>query len=191
MCKILAISNRSLTEDYFSQIEKIASLNIPIVLREKDLSKEEYTFLAKKVLKITDNVILHTYIETAIELNHRKIHLPMHLLSICDMSKFDMVGVSVHSLDEAIKAQSMGAAYITAGHIFATDCKKDLKPRGIDFLREICNTVNIPVFAIGGITPQNAPLIFNAGASGICLMSSIMKAENLEGLIEEFRKENI
>ena len=79
MCKILAISNRSLTEDYFSQIEKIASLNIPIVLREKDLSKEEYTFLAKKVLKITDNVILHTYIETAIELNHRKIHLPMHL----------------------------------------------------------------------------------------------------------------
>lgn len=191
MCKILAISNRSLTEDYFSQIEKIASLNIPIVLREKDLSKEEYTFLAKKVLKITDNVILHTYIETAIELNHRKIHLPMHLLSTCDMSKFDMVGVSVHSLDEAIKAQSMGAAYITAGHIFATDCKKDLKPRGIDFLREICNTVNIPVFAIGGITPQNAPLIFNSGASGICLMSSIMKAENLEGLIEEFRKENI
>ena len=191
MCKILAISNRSLTEDYFSQIEKIASLNIPIVLREKDLSKEEYTFLAKKVLKITDNVILHTYIETAIELNHRKIHLPMHLLSICDMSKFDMVGVSVHSLDEAIKAQSMGAAYITAGHIFATDCKKDLKPRGIDFLQKICNTVNIPVFAIGGITPQNAPLIFNAGASGICLMSSIMKAENLEGLIEEFRKENI
>ena len=173
MCKILAISNRSLTEDYFSQIEKIASLNIPIVLREKDLSKEEYTFLAKKVLKITDNVILHTYIETAIELNHRKIHLPMHLLSICDMSKFDMVGVSVHSLDEAIKAQSMGAAYITAGHIFATDCKKGVPPRGIEFLKNVCNSVSIPVYAIGGIDENNIDSIKNI-ADGACQMSTLM-----------------
>ena len=186
MCKILAISNRNLTDDFWGQITKIAALDIPIVLREKDLSKSEYTELAKKILEITDNIILHTYTQTAIELNHRKIHLPMHLLDSCDMSKFDVVGVSVHSLDEAIKAKAMGASYITAGHIFATDCKRGVEPRGIDFLEQICNTVNIPVFAIGGITPQNAHEVFSAGASGVCLMSSIMKAENPKGLIDEF-----
>lgn len=186
MCRILAISNRNLTDDFFGQITKIAELNIPIVLREKDLSEDEYTELAKKVLKITDNIILHTYMQTAIELNHRKIHLPMHLLGSCDMSKFDVVGVSVHSLDEAIKAKTMGASYITAGHIFATDCKRGVEPRGLDFLEQICNTVNIPVFAIGGITPQNAPEVFSVGASGVCLMSSIMKAENPKSLIDEF-----
>ena len=58
---------------------------------------------------------------------------------------FTTIGVSVHAANEALEAQSLGATYLTAGHIYATDCKKGLPPRGTAFLREICQTVSIPV----------------------------------------------
>jgi thiamine-phosphate pyrophosphorylase len=68
-----------------------------------------------------------------------------------------MIAVSVHSKDEAIKACSLGASFLIAGHIFETDCKKGVVPRGLIFLKEIVNTVKIPVFSIGGITLLNVP----------------------------------
>ena len=92
--------------------------------------------------------------------------------------EFDEVGVSIHSVSEAIEAVNLGATYITAGHIFATDCKKDIPPRGLSFLSSVCSSVNIPVFAIGGISPENAQKAINAGADGICIMSGLMNCKN-------------
>ena len=59
--------------------------------------------------------------------------------------EFETVGVSVHSADEAVLAEKMGATYVTAGHIFATDCKKGLEPRGIEFLKNAVSSVDIDV----------------------------------------------
>lgn len=60
--------------------------------------------------------------------------------------EFETVGVSVHSADEAVLAEKMGATYVTAGHIFATDCKKGLEPRGIEFLKNAVSSVDIDVY---------------------------------------------
>ena len=73
------------------------------------------------------------------------------------------------------QAQQLGASYITAGHIFATDCKKGLPPRGLGFLKDICRRVDIPVYAIGGITEENMVSALEAGAEGVCIMSGLMK----------------
>ena len=75
---------------------------------------------------------------------------------------------------EALNAQKAGASYIMAGHIYKTACKEGLEPRGIKFLKKICATVNIPVYAIGGININNARECIEAGASGVCLMSGYM-----------------
>ena len=83
-------------------------------------------------------------------------------------------GVSVHSAQEALNAQEAGASYVTAGHIYRTKCKEGLEPRGTGFLKEICTTVNIPVYAIGGININNARECIEAGASGVCIMSGYM-----------------
>ena len=96
-------------------------------------------------------------------------------------------GVSVHSIDEAIIAERWGADYITAGHIFVTDCKKDIPPRGLDFLREICHRVRIPVFAIGGINKSNYQSVLDAGAAGFCLMSELMKCSKPEKEIQKYK----
>jgi thiazole tautomerase (transcriptional regulator TenI) len=193
MYKILAITNRHLcNNDFLTQIQDICSLNekntviksVSIVLREKDLSENDYKDLAAKVIKIckknNTECILHTYYNVAKELNCKKIHLPLHVLkSKPDIYKeFDEVGVSIHSVSEAVEAVSLGATYITAGHIFATDCKKGIPPRGLSFLSSVCSSVNVPVYAIGGISLENAEKAINAGADGICIMSGLMNCKD-------------
>ena len=69
----------------------------------------------------------------------------------------------------------MGATYVVAGHIFKTDCKKGLEPRGLNFIKELSSILTIPIFAIGGINKENSNLVLNSGAFGVCMMSSLME----------------
>ena len=85
------------------------------------------------------------------------------------------IGTSIHSVEDAVFAESHGADYITAGHIFTTDCKKGLPGRGIDWLKSICNAVSIPVYAIGGISDANVSMLSDCNISGYCMMSASMK----------------
>ena len=85
------------------------------------------------------------------------------------------IGTSVHSVEDAIFAELHGADYITAGHIFATDCKKGLPGRGIEWLNSICNAVSIPVYAIGGISDANASMLSDCNIAGYCMMSASMQ----------------
>ena len=94
-------------------------------------------------------------------------------------------GVSVHSVENAIAAEKLGADYITAGHIFSTSCKPGLTPRGEEFLRQVAAAVDIPVYGIGGIGSENIDKIKNCGAAGACLMSSLMESENPSEFLDE------
>ena len=184
MSDIICVTNRSLCGgDFLAQTEKIAAAHPKaVILREKDLSPDEYANLARKVLEICSRYgtqcILHSFTETAIELGAKAIHLPLQrLMELPDekKSEFSIIGASCHSVSDAVSAQEAGASYITAGHVFATDCKKGLPPRGLDFLREVCSSVSIPVYAIGGITPENMKEILSCGAAGGCIMSGLMR----------------
>lgn len=184
MFSIIAVTNRHLcNRPLTEQIERIASeVKLDkLILREKDLCEKEYERLAINVMKICKenqtDCILHTYTQVAMRLNCSKIHMSV---SNCKENKeqlhfFKEIGVSVHSIEEAIWAGQNGATYLTAGHIFMTDCKKGIPPRGIDFLKEVCNEVSIPVYAIGGIQKEKLSAIEQAGASGACIMSQFMK----------------
>lgn len=85
------------------------------------------------------------------------------------------IGTSIHSVEDAVFAESHGADYITAGHIFTTDCKKGLPRRGIDWLKSICNAVSIPVYAIGGISDANVSMLSDCNIAGYCMMSASMQ----------------
>ena len=184
MYKTICVTNRKICgEDFLNRIYKIAvEQPTAIILREKDLDEEEYYRLAKEVLDIAKktgaNIILHSFSDVCRRLEHRKIHMPLDRLvqmSSREIAYFDTVGASCHSVEDAVCAQKMGCTYITAGHIFETDCKKGLPGRGLDFLGEVCRAVDIPVYAIGGMNEKNAELAVNAGAEGICIMSSAMR----------------
>lgn len=194
MSDIICVTNRNLCkEDFLKRIEKIAVAHpAGIILREKDLTKEEYRNLAKQVLQICEkhqvSCILHSFTDEAIELSAEAVHLPLSILREMteeQRSRFKVLGASCHSLEEALEAERLGCTYIIAGHIFATDCKKGLPGRGLDFLKSICENVSIPVYAIGGIDSSNIEAVRNAGAKGACVMSGFMQCEEVHRFLTE------
>ena len=122
--------------------------------------------------------ILHGFPDEARALSWRKIHLPLRLFQeLPSLDFFEKKGTSVHSLAEAREAEALGADYLFAGNIFETDCKKGLPGRGLSFLQEVCKQVSIPVYGIGGITPDRMEQLLLAGASGGCMMSGFLKLQ--------------
>lgn len=174
------------------RIIELVKLQIPtIILREKDMPCTDYRILAEICLAVCKDsntgLILHSFVEAAMELNAPYLHLPLNLLQAIKststlqeekipsyLDSLAELGVSVHSIEDAKLAQRLGATYITAGHIYDTSCKKGLPGRGLPFLSEICNSVGIPVYGIGGISSQNLNDVLSAGAAGGCIMSGLM-----------------
>ena len=197
MSDILCVTNRSLcSSDFLQHLEKIAAAKpAGIVLREKDLSEEEYTVLAAQVMNICRRAgvpcILHSFPAAARKLHAEAIHLPLDLFLAMDEGEkgsFRVIGVSCHSAEEAETAEKHGATYISAGHIFDTDCKRGVPGRGLAFLETTCKAVSVPVYAIGGISPENIDAVRAAGAAGACIMSGLMRCkapENYLNLLQE------
>lgn len=153
-----------------------------LILREKDLSEAEYEKLAESVKCLCDQsktqLILHSFPDVARKLGISAIHMPLAAFAAMSEEQkalYAIRGASVHSVEDALLAQRAGATYVTAGHIFVTDCKKGLPGRGLEFLKNVCEAVDIPVYAIGGIDETNAGLCIEAGADGVCMMSGYMR----------------
>lgn len=195
MSDVVCITNRHLCdEDFEDRIRELSEAHPAfIVLREKDLTKEEYRTLAEKAISVCrqngTKLVLHSFAEVALELDVDCLHLPLPVLrtlSLETRKRFSMLGASCHSVADALEAESLGCTYITAGHIFETDCKKDLPGRGLAFLREVVEAVSIPVYAIGGIHPSNCQSVRNTGAKGICVMSGCMQCADVKTYLEDF-----
>ena len=178
--KIIAITARNLCPcPLWEQIPRIRETGITrVILREKDLSAPEYTALAERIWKAcTDcglQLTIHKYPDAARKLGISSLHMSLPLLTAELCREFNTVGTSIHSIEQLRQAELLGADYVTAGHIFATDCKKGVPPRGIPFLKEVCDNAAIPVYASGGITVERLSEIRQAGAAGACMMSSVM-----------------
>ena len=199
--KLNIITNRKLceNENLEKQIKKIFSAyekkiilkNFEIVtltLREKDLDKNEYLNLVEKIYPICKrygiDLILHQNYDLNLDEKYKieGIHLSYEIFKSLNknireglIKKYKRIGVSIHSLEEAKDVESLGATYVVAGHIFETDCKKGLEPRGVNFIKELSFILTIPIFTIGGINEENSSLVLNSGAFGVCMMSSLMK----------------
>lgn len=178
------------------RIERLAEAKpAGIILREKDLPAQDYKRLAEEVLCICKKFgvpcILHSFADVAMDLGCRAIHLPLPLLAKlgeADRAWFSVIGASCHSPQEAVFAQQKGCTYITAGHVFDTDCKKGLPGRGQDFLKEMCRCASIPVYAIGGITPERMDAVYEAGAAGGCVMSGAMRCVDAAEYLSKFER---
>lgn len=199
--KLNIISNRKLCENenlekqikkiFLAYEKKIILKNFDIValtLREKDLNKNEYLKLIEKVYPICQkykiNLILHQNYDLNLDDKYKidGIHLSYNIFKSLNenikaelIKKYKRIGVSIHSLNEAKEAESLGASYVVAGHIFETDCKKGLEPRGLKFIEDLSSALTIPIFAIGGIDEKNSQSVINSGAFSICMMSTLMK----------------
>ena len=194
MCKweegrrLICVTQRSVCpDDFLTRMGAIISQKpARVILREKDLSPEEYEALARKLLPLCQKYQVPLVCNgpipgfavagCGVQLSFPNRNLPV----------FGEFGVSVHAPEEAAALQQSNAAYLIAGHVFPTDCKKGVPPRGLEFLQKVCQNASQPVYAIGGITPERVPSVLQAGATGYCVMSALMKAPDPVRLIQEF-----
>lgn len=159
------------TVDYVHVREKskkaIELLSLLSLLREGNVPKEK--------------IIINDRLDVACLFNIPNVHLPSHGLPTKRVREdFPQlkIGRSIHSLGEAKEAEADGADYVLYGHVFDTDSKKGKPARGINELIEIKKELQIPVYAIGGITPEKIRNIRQTNADGIAIMSGIFSADN-------------
>lgn len=155
-----------------------------VILREKSKSDKELLTLIHRLKEVqfdTKKIIVHAKPHLAVAEHIQNVQLPgrSEPLSIFkkQFTKLSF-GKSVHSLEEAQSAANAGANSVLYGHIFDTNSKFGLAPRGTDELRQITESMDIPVYAIGGIQPKHIEQLRQLNITGIAVMSSIFNHEN-------------
>jgi thiamine-phosphate pyrophosphorylase len=158
-----------------------------VQLREKDLPAGELFALAQRLREVTREralLVVNDRADVALACNADGVHLGEASLPVAAgrriIGREKLLGRSVHTVAAATEAERDGADYLIAGAIFPTASHPDAAPQGLDFLREVCAAVKIPVFAIGGITRANARDCLAAGAHGVAVMGEIIGADKPE-----------
>jgi len=184
---------------FFDVIEELLQAGIRMIqLREKDLSSAELYQLAIDLRALTNRyqcqLLINDRIDLALAVKADGVHLGHHSLPINIARQLlgtqALIGASTHSIDEVNQANQQGADFITYGPVFYTPSKAPYgKPVGIESLKQICTTSKIPVYALGGIKPQNSKAVIEAGANGIAMISALLATDypqqNYQQLNEE------
>jgi thiamine-phosphate pyrophosphorylase len=194
---IIAVTDRRIcrSSDLTGQTEAVAAARPDmIILREKDLPQKEYERLAKECLRICDRhkikFCVNSFTGTAAAIGSERIQMPFasFMANPGESAAFKEIWVSVHSAAEAAEAERTGATHLIFGNVFETACKPGAEGKGIDELRKVCGSVDIPVFAIGGIDTQTAPAAMAAGCEGVCVRSLLMVSEDPAAAMKELRE---
>lgn len=193
--KLLAITDDSHSlNDLASKIIQIKDVVDYIHIREKSKTPKQILFLLQLLEEEgvkKEKIVVNDRLDVALLKKIPNIHLPSYGLSIKAVkSQFPhmRVGRSVHTLEEAKQAEKEGSDYVLYGHCFETNSKKGLAPKGIEPLVEMKKELHIPVFAIGGITPDRVQILQEVKADGIAVMSGIFSANDPKKSAIQFLK---
>ena len=158
-----------------------------IQLRAKDEGSRAILEAARAMRSATKDkalFIVNDRVDIAILSGADGVHLGQSDIPLVEARKLlpkAVIGVSTHNLKEALEAASLGADYISYGPIFATQTKKDADiPKGLEGLKALAPSVNIPIVAIGGITVETAASVIEAGASAVAVISGLLLADDIK-----------
>lgn len=157
-----------------------------IQLREKELGYEAFLREAKKIGALCKQYgvpfIINDNIEIAVESNADGVHVGQDDMAVADVRRLVgsqmIIGVSAHTVEEALEAEKNGADYLGVGSVFSTSTKKNVNTMSFDMLKSICAAVRIPVVAIGGISSKNIMQLQGSGIDGVAVVSAIFGAQN-------------
>ena len=174
--RLYAITDRrKYGEDFLRTLESILKKGIKMVqLREKELGGRELYKLALKVRELTRKygalLLINERFDVAVAVEADGVHLPERSFPPSVVKKLFpelRVGFSAHSPEGVIYAEEEGADFVTFGPVFKTSSHPDAKPAGTMKLKEIAQRVNIPIYALGGVTWDRIKLCYKNGAYGV------------------------
>ncbi len=164
-----------------------------IQLREKSISDQEFLALAQQIIPLCKSykvpLIINDNVNVAAACDCEGVHVGQGDMCLKEVRKLlgdnKIIGVSTHSVEEAITAQSDGADYIGVGAVFSTSTKGDANSVSKELLSEICSSVQIPVCAIGGISASNIQELKSTGIDGVAVVSAIFAAKDIKLVTED------
>ncbi len=184
------------TQTLYEQVEAALKGGVTCVqLREKELDEAAFLQEAKDICALCRRYgvpfIVNDNVDVAIACGANGIHVGQEDLTASEVrhrvGDKMILGVSVHTVEEAAEAVENGADYLGLGAIFPTSTKTDVDQMPDDLLRAICQSVDVPIVAIGGINKGNIHKLSGSGVDGVALVSAIFSAEDIEETCRELR----
>ena len=195
---LYAVTDRAWTgkQTLYEQVEAALKGGVTCVqLREKELDETAFLQEAKELCALCRRYgvpfLVNDNVEIAIACGADGIHVGQEDLAAGEVRRRVgenmILGVSVHTVEEAFQAVRDGADYLGLGAVFPTSTKTDVEQMPNETLRAICDAVDVPIVAIGGINRGNILKLAGSGVDGVALVSAIFSAEDLEGACRELR----
>lgn len=165
-------------------------------LREKKLDEEAFYEEALEIKKLCKEkgvpFIINDNVDVALRCDADGVHVGQSDMEAQDvrakLGADKIIGVSARTVEQAVKAEKMGADYLGVGAVFSTSTKLDAREVSWETLKEICETVSIPVVAIGGITADNLSQLEGTGVDGVAVVSAIFAQKDIKAATENLRK---
>ena len=182
-------------ESFLEKIETACRSGVTIVqLREKNLTTNQYYQLAKQVKEITDAyqvpLIIDDRLDVCLAVDAAGLHIGDDELPVSVARQVlgpdKILGVTAKTVKRALEAEEGGANYLGTGAIFPTTTKENAPITLISTLKTICQTVAIPVVAIGGLTSENIEQLIGTGIAGVAVVRDLMQAEDIEAKTQAF-----
>lgn len=173
---------------FLEQIETVLQSGATLLqLREKDLPEDEFLDEAKAVKRLTDRygvpLIINDNVHVALACNAAGVHVGQQDMEAQDvralLGEDKIIGVTAKTVEQAQKAEQAGADYLGSGAVFGTTTKPDALPMTMERLRDITQSVSIPVVAIGGIEEHNLMKLKGSGVAGAAVVSAVFAAEDV------------
>lgn len=174
-------------EEFLYRVEQALKGGVTLLqLREKEKTTREYIALAEKVHAFTKRynvpLIIDDRVDVALAINAEGVHVGASDMPVFMARKLmgenRIVGATAKTVSWAKEAYEQGADYLGVGAIYPTTTKVKTVQTSTDTLRDICNAVQIPVNAIGGLNKDNIDVLADIPVAGICVVSAIMKADD-------------
>ena len=167
-----------------------------VQLREKDMGDDDFLQEAKEIHALCRQYgvpfIVNDNVEVAVACGAEGIHVGQEDMAAGDVRRRVgdslIIGVSVHTVAEAREAVRSGADYLGLGAVFPTSTKTDVNQMSNETLRAICDAVDVPIVAIGGINRGNIKKLAGSGVDGVALVSAIFSASDIETTCRELKK---
>ncbi|ORO97368.1 thiamine-phosphate diphosphorylase [Streptococcus mitis] len=182
-------------ESFLEKVETACRSGVTIVqLREKNLTTNQYYQLAKQVKEITDAyqvpLIIDDRLDVCLSVDAAGLHIGDDELPVSVARQVlgpeKILGVTAKTVKRALEAEEGGADYLGTGAIFPTTTKENAPITLISTLKTICQRVDIPVVAIGGLTSENIDQLIGTGIAGIAVVRDLMQAEDIEAKTQAF-----
>ena len=182
-------------ESFLEKVETACRSGVTIIqLREKNLTTNQYYQLAKQVKEITDAyqvpLIIDDRLDVCLAVDSAGLHIGDDELPVSVARKVlgpeKILGVTAKTVKRALEAETSGADYLGTGAIFPTTTKENAPITLISTLKTICQTVAIPVVAIGGLTSENIDQLIGTGIAGVAVVRDLMQAEDIEAKAHAF-----